>query len=115
MERAMSVCTPIRPLRPQHRKRRAMKKLGLVSTVVFLFAILTAIPGLAGDYVLFSHNDALRSPVVLTDRPGNVMSQVDYAPFGEQASLSGTLATTHHFIGQVRDAHTSLHYLRARV
>ena len=42
-----------------------MKKLGLVSTVVFLFAILTAIPGLAGEYVLFYHNDALGSPVVL--------------------------------------------------
>ncbi len=91
-----------------------MKKLGLVSTVVFLFAILTAIPGLAGEYVLFYHNDALGSPVVLTDSAGNVMWQVDYEPFGNLATLTETLANTHQFIGKEVDAETSLHYLGAR-
>src|SRR5437867_4328993 len=71
-------------------------------------------PSFGGEYVLFYHNDALGSPVVLTDSAGNVMWQVDYEPFGNLATLTETLANTHQFIGKEVDAETSLHYLGAR-
>src|SRR2546428_4606742 len=91
-----------------------MKKLSLALATVFLFATLTAFPASAGEYVLFYHNDALGSPVALTDSNGNVMWRADYQPLGNLATLTQTLPHTHQFIGEGMDAQTSLHYLGGR-
>ena len=91
-----------------------MKKLSVALATVFLFATLTAFPASAGEYVLFYHNDALGSPVALTDSSGNVVWRTDYEPFGNLATLTETLPNTHQFIGKEVDAETSLHYLEAR-
>ena len=91
-----------------------MKKLSVALATVFLFATLTAFPASAGEYVLFYHNDALGSPVALTDSSGNVVWRTDYEPFGNLATLTETLANTHQFIGKEVDGETSLHYLGAR-
>jgi len=64
--------------------------------------------------VLFYHNDALGSPVALTDSAGSVMWRVDYEPFGNLAAIMETLPNTHEFIGKERDPETSLHYFGAR-
>src|SRR2546426_2656329 len=85
-----------------------MKKLSVALATVFLFATLTAFPASAGEYVLFHHNDALGSPVALTDSSGNVVWRTDYEPFGNLATLTETLANTHQFIGKEVDGETSL-------
>ncbi len=91
-----------------------MRKFGLLSTVALLFATVTTGPALAGEYVLFYHNDALGSPVAVTDINGNIVWRADYEPFGNLATLAETLPNTHQFLGKEVDAETSLHYLEAR-
>ena len=91
-----------------------MRKIGLLSTVALLFATVTTGPALAGEYVLFYHNDTLGSPVAVTDINGNVVWRADYEPFGNPAILTETLPNTHQFLGKEVDAETSLHYLGAR-
>ncbi len=91
-----------------------MRKFGLLSTVALLFATVTTGPVLAGEYVLFYHNDTLGSPVAVTDINGNIVWRADYEPFGNVATLTETLPNTHDFIGKERDAETSLHYFGAR-
>ena len=91
-----------------------MRKFGLLSTVALLFATVTTGPALAGEYVLFYHNDTLGSPVAVTDINGNVVWRADYEPFGNLATLTETLPNTHQFLGKEVDAETSLHYLGAR-
>jgi len=91
-----------------------MRKFGLLSTVALLFATVTTGPALAGEYVLFYHNDTLGSPVAVTDINGNVVWRADYEPFGNPATLTETLPNTHQFLGKEVDAETSLHSLGAR-
>src|SRR5438876_7002395 len=91
-----------------------MRKFGLLSTVALLFATVTTGPALAGEYVLFYHNDTLGSPVAVTDINGNVVWRTDYEPFGNPATVTETLPNTHEFIGREHDPETGLHYLGAR-
>src|SRR5216684_4222475 len=92
----------------------AVRKLRGLSAVVLLFATFITGPALAGEYVLFYHNDTLGSPVAVTDINGNVVWRADYEPFGNLATLTETLPNTHQFLGKEVDAETSLHYLGAR-
>ena len=83
---------------------------------LLLLSAICVLPGPAftGEYVLFYHNDALGSPVALTDSNGNVVWRADYEPFGNLASSAETLPNTHEFIGKEHDPETGLHYLGAR-
>lgn len=66
-------------------------------------------PTVAAERVTFLHNDPLGSPVAATDTAGNVVSRIDYAPFGSVVSEAGTAYITHRFTGKEADAETGFH------
>ncbi len=84
--------------------------------VAHLLLIVAATPGstTAAERVLFYHNDALGSPVAMTDAAGSVVWRADYEPFGGIAAESGTVGNTHQFTGKERDPETGLQYFGAR-
>ncbi|MBI3605344.1 MAG: RHS domain-containing protein [Nitrospirae bacterium] len=70
----------------------------------------------AADTVLYYHNDALGSPVAMTNSGGTVIWNIDYGSFGDEVNLteSPTLPNSHRFIGKEVDSETGLHNLGAR-
>lgn len=63
------------------------------------------------------HRDALGSVIAVSDLSGNVVQQLDYAPWGALAQITGTLADTNRlrWKGMVWEGDsTRLYYVRAR-
>jgi len=82
---------------------------------LFLLAVLISpSPAQAAEEVFFYHNDAVGSPVAMTDSTGAVVWEADYQPFGDEWNLSETKTNAHRFTGKERDAETGLHYFGAR-
>lgn len=80
----------------------------------FFLVILIPFSAIAGERVLYYHNDALGSPVAITDASGTIVWQADYKPFGDTASLTETVSNSHRFIGKELDLETGLNYFGAR-
>jgi len=82
---------------------------------LFLLAVLISpSPAQAAEEVFFYHNDAVGSPVAMTDSTGAIVWEADYQPFGDEWNLSETKTNAHRFTGKERDAETGLHYFGAR-
>jgi len=83
---------------------------------LFLLHILCLVPPAAAqvEVVEYYHHDALGSVRAVTNAVGQVVSQHDYLPFGEewQAPLSPTPLV--QFTGKERDRETGLDYFGAR-
>lgn len=88
-----------------------------ISLLIF-FALST----LGAEY-RFYHPDALGSNVVVTDRSGNVVQRMVYAPYGDlrkvingegQSIAASADDVRHRFTGQEFDPESGLHYLGAR-
>ncbi|HEX7126004.1 MAG TPA: RHS repeat-associated core domain-containing protein [Thermodesulfobacteriota bacterium] len=79
-----------------------------------LAAALLGAHAWAAERVLFHHDDAVGSPVAMTDSTGAVVWGADYEPFGGVVEESGTASTTHRFTGKERDVETGLDYFGAR-
>ncbi|MBI3604741.1 MAG: RHS domain-containing protein [Nitrospirae bacterium] len=101
-----------------HREKIINSKLrSLVAVVLILFGPWLSPPFVKGaDTVLYYHNDALGSPVAMTNSGGTVIWNVDYGPFGDEVNLneSPNLPNSHRFIGKETDVETGLHNLGAR-
>ena len=82
----------------------------LLCALVVAFAASEA----AAERVFFYHDDALGSPVAMTDASGAVVWRAEYEPFGDPASLSETVPNSHQFIGKEYDLETGLLNFGAR-
>jgi RHS repeat-associated protein len=85
-----------------------------VFMVVALALLLTTNPSFAGQKVYFYHTDAAGTPVAMTDASGTVVWRADYKPFGEEQSITGTVANNEKFVGKEKDQETGLYYFGAR-
>jgi len=100
-------------------KNNNFKGFGFASPYVVgvFFSLLTLFsPSFseAAEEVFYYHNDAVGSPVAMTDSNGAIVWEADYQPFGDEWSLSETESNAHRFTGKERDAETGLHYFGAR-
>lgn len=88
----------------------------VVIEALFFIMLVFLIPPFveAEEEVFFYHNDALGSPVAMTDASGAVVWEADYQPFGEEWNLSEVESNGHRFTGKELDSETGLHYFRAR-
>jgi RHS repeat-associated protein len=88
----------------------------LVKTSIIITFILFIPSDLlfAGQKVYFYHTDAAGTPVAMTDAGGNVVWRADYKPFGEEQSITGTIANNEKFVGKEKDQETGLYYFGAR-
>ena len=62
----------------------------------------------------YQHQDHLGGTNVLTSVYGNVVTTLDYYPYGDTRIQSGTFTSKRNYIGEVYDAETDLNYLNAR-
>jgi RHS repeat-associated protein len=62
----------------------------------------------------YQHQDHLGGTQILTSAYGNVVSTLDYYPYGDTRIQSGTFTSKRNFIGEVQDLETDLNYLNAR-
>lgn len=95
-----------------------IKRLGslFIAALLLLESVLLPIQANAGERTLYYHDDAVGSPVVMTDSSGNIIWRADYEPFGDEAVLNETPPDTnsHRFVGKEVDSETDLHYFGAR-
>jgi RHS repeat-associated protein len=93
-----------------------MKKISPAGLLLLLAVLLLPMSTGAAEQVFFYHNDALGSPVAMTDMNGNVVWRADYEPFGNVSALVDNVpgGNTHQFIGKEADQETGLHHLGAR-
>ncbi len=68
----------------------------------------------SAEDVFYYHNDALGSPVAMTNDLGAVVWKADYQPFGEELITTNTEPNAHRFTGKELDVETGLHYFGAR-
>ncbi len=68
----------------------------------------------SAEDVFYYHNDALGSPVAMTNDLGAVVWEADYQPFGEELLRTNTKPNAHRFTGKELDVETGLHYFGAR-
>ena len=88
---------------------------GLIGVIACLSAIAVLPASVhAADKVFYYHDDALGSPVAMTDASGTVVWQADYRPFGDLASLTENQPNSHRFTGKEFDSETGLQYFGAR-
>src|SRR3989344_5556347 len=88
---------------------------GLIGVIAGLSAIAVLPASVhAADKVFYYHNDALGSPVAMTDSSGTVVWQADYQPFGDLAGLTENAPNSHQFTGKEVDPETGLQYFGAR-
>ncbi|MBI4691568.1 MAG: fibronectin type III domain-containing protein, partial [Nitrospirae bacterium] len=59
---------------------------------------------------LYYHTDHLGTPILMTDKSGAVVWEKESLPFGEEYSLSGSIANNLGFPGQYFDKETGLYY-----
>jgi len=64
--------------------------------------------------ILFSHNDALGSPVLITDKDAKEVQRYIYEPFGNIVVSKGTGDNNYTFTGKERDIESNLFYFGAR-
>jgi RHS repeat-associated protein len=111
---------------------KRVKKVSSVETTLFVY---DASGNLATEYLLTSSTpttpvtsyltiDTLRSPRIITDQSGNVISRRDFMPFGEEiSSLGGRISTLGYqsdsarqkFTSYERDNESELDYAKARM
>lgn len=94
----------------------SIKRIGcfVVTALLLLESVFFPIQAAAGERTLYYHNDAVGSPVVMTDSSGNVIWRADYEPFGDEWTLNETVPNSHRFTGKEVDLETDLHYFGAR-
>lgn len=100
-------------LRTAPRYRRLVACFLIVAHLLLIVPVTPTLAA-AAERVLFYHDDALGSPVAMTDASGSVVWRADYQPFGGVAAESGTVGNTHQFTGKERDPETGLQYFGAR-
>ncbi len=93
-----------------------MRRMLSTTLPTLLLHVLCLVPPAAAqvEVVEYYHHDALGSVRAVTNAAGQVVSQHDYLPFGEewQAPLTGTPLV--QFTGKERDRETGLDYFGAR-
>ncbi len=80
----------------------------------FLCLFPLAFNSYAAEQVFFYHTDPVGTPMAISDAIGQVVWRGDYKPFGEEASVSSTLANDRKFVGKEKDEETGLYYFGAR-
>lgn len=86
-------------------------------TGICMFFTVTSVPLTeAAGKIYYYHNDALGSPVAMTDKDRNVVWQREYKPFGEDVTIGSNQlqSNTHTFTGKEKDSETGLIYFGAR-
>jgi RHS repeat-associated protein len=86
-------------------------KFALVVNFILILFILNA---RAADQVYFYHTDPVGTPMAISDANGQVVWRGDYKPFGEEDSVTGSLANDRKFIGKEKDEETGPYYFGAR-
>ncbi len=80
---------------------------------LLVFALtVTSISATAGETVRYVHTDHLGTPIVWTDKDGNVIRTAEYEPYGLQ--VSGPVTDGPGYTGHVEDAATGLTYMQQR-
>lgn len=82
--------------------------------IAFLFYIFSSSVYALEEKITFYHNDALGSPVSMTDESGNVVWTEDYLPFGSKVASTGSTTNAHTYTGKELDQETGLFYYGAR-
>jgi RHS repeat-associated protein len=62
----------------------------------------------------YQHQDHLGGTNVITNALANVVTTMDYYPYGDTRISSGSFTSKRNFIGEVQDLETDLNYLNAR-
>ncbi|PYT03078.1 MAG: hypothetical protein DMF60_19470 [Acidobacteria bacterium] len=70
--------------------------------------------GIPAAGVSYFHRNHINSTTLHTDANGQVASKVEYHPFGEIRTLTGSDAFRHKFTGKELDYETGLYYFNAR-
>ena len=86
----------------------------VIGLVIFSLGAITPLSASAAESVFFYHNDAVGSPVAMTDINGTVVWNADYKPFGELSGLFEDVSNKHWFIGKEYELDTGLYYFGAR-
>lgn len=71
-------------------------------------------PGVPTPGTFYLHKNQINSTSIQTDAQGDVVTTVEYLPYGEIASLTGADSLRRKFTGQELDAETGLYYFGAR-
>ncbi len=80
---------------------------------VLLILILSVIPTLAADKVLFYHTDPAGTPLAMTDENGVVVWKAYYLPFGDAELVIQAIKNNEKFVGKEKDE-SGLYYFGAR-
>jgi RHS repeat-associated protein len=92
--------------------RQLMRRISIITIFIALFIYPSLL--FAAQKVYFYHTDAAGTPVAMTDASGTVVWRADYKPFGEEQSITGTVANNEKFVGKEKDLETGLYYFGAR-
>ncbi len=67
-----------------------------------------------GSDPFWFHADRLGSPKLITDAQGQIASSFEYSSFGEETTMSGSMASGRGYTGHRLDSETGLVYMNAR-
>jgi len=92
-----------------------MKNSNLLSRILFGFALLlgSLTQAWSTDNVIYYHNDALGSPVAISDNTGQVLWKEAYEPYGKRILNAGGHNTL-WYTGKPEDTDLGLNYFGAR-
>lgn len=90
---------------------------GTIKKTKYFFAGNTRVAMVEGSDVNVSyfHQDHLGSSSVTTDNAGNLISSVEYLPYGSERSKTGTEVSSYKFTDQEEDSETNLYNYDARL